>query len=71
MNYSQVQQTDIVLVTDDNKADWWLKIDGDPVAPRPELIQEFREFTGRDIIIWPSGKFYDHLTKDTSINKYD
>lgn len=61
MDYSKAQQTDIVLVTDDNKADWWLKIDGDSVAPRPELIQEFREFTGRNIIIWPSGKFYSHL----------
>lgn len=63
MDYAKSTETDIVLVTDDNKADWWLKIEGNSVAPRPELIQEFREVTGQNIIIWPSGKFYSHLTK--------
>lgn len=61
IDHAKTEQTDIVLVTDDNKADWWLKIGGDSVAPRPELIQEFREVTGRNIIIWPSGKYYSHL----------
>lgn len=64
LDYAKSTETDIVLVTDDNKADWWIKIDGDSVAPRPELIQEFRAFTGQEIVIWPSRKFYNHLTAE-------
>lgn len=66
MDHAQTEKMDVVLVTDDNKADWWLKIGGEAVAPRPELIQEFREFTGQNIIIWNSKKFYRHLTNQST-----
>lgn len=32
----------VILVTDDTKKDWWLKVDDDKfLGPRPELIKEF------------------------------
>jgi len=37
----------IIFVTDDEKEDWWLKIDADgqkTIGPRPELIEEANQF---------------------------
>jgi PIN like domain len=36
----------IVLVTGDQKEDWWLRYDGQTVGPRPELVKEMRDHAG-------------------------
>jgi hypothetical protein len=61
MDHAANEKRDIIFVTDDDKADWWLKIEKMSVAPRPELIQEFRSETGQDILILNSSQFYHHL----------
>ena len=64
LDYAAEAKKDVIFVTDDNKADWWLKGDDKDkttLAPRPELIQEFREETGKDIIILNSEQFYYSL----------
>lgn len=66
MDHATSEKRDIIFVTDDNKADWWLKIEQTSVAPRPELIQEFRSETGQDILILNSSQFYYHLVPDTT-----
>ena len=33
----------IIFVTDDDKEDWWEKISGETLGPRPELIQEMHD----------------------------
>lgn len=61
MNHASNMKRDVIFVTDDDKADWWLKIEKTSVAPRPELIQEFRSVTGQDILILNSSQFYYKL----------
>lgn len=63
MDHAVNEKCDMIFVTDDNKADWWLK-DEDrktSLAPRPELVQEFREVTGQEILILNSEQFYYSL----------
>lgn len=61
MDQAAREKSDVIFVTDDDKADWWLKIDKTSVAPRPELIQEFRSKTGQNILILNSSDYYYHL----------
>lgn len=60
MDHALHEKRNLIFVTDDNKADWWLKDDDrkTSLAPRPELVQEFREVTGQEILILNSEQFY-------------
>jgi hypothetical protein len=66
MDHAAKGKQDVLFVTNDNKEDWWLKIEQNSVVPRPELIQEFRAETGQNILILNSTQFYRQLFKDTS-----
>lgn len=71
LDHAADAKKDVIFVTDDNKADWWLKGDDKnktTLAPRPELIQEFREETGKDIIILNSEQFYYALVPAANDN---
>jgi hypothetical protein len=37
---AKASKRSFIFVTDEQKEDWWLKIDGETLGPRPELIQE-------------------------------
>jgi len=50
----------VIFVTDDEKPDWWLFNDTDKIGPRPELLQEFRTETTKDIYIYTSFSFAEH-----------
>jgi hypothetical protein len=54
----------VIFVTDDTKEDWWA-IAGENriIGPRPELRQEFRSKTNRDIYIYSSETFI-HFAKE-------
>ncbi|WP_416416462.1 PIN domain-containing protein [Paenarthrobacter aromaticivorans] len=66
MDHAAKECRDIIFVTDDDKADWWLKNDSKKsIAPRPELIQEFRSETSQDVLILNSSQFYYQLVPAT------
>jgi len=50
INHSKDKKIDILLVTDDFKEDWWLKVRGKRVGPRPELINEFNTESEKRIV---------------------
>ena len=41
LEHGKEQKRPIIFVTDDKKEDWWLKVKGRTLGPRPELIAEF------------------------------
>lgn len=47
LDYAKGQSVDIVLVTDDQKDDWWNEKSGRTIGPRPELQKEFYLETGK------------------------
>jgi hypothetical protein len=53
---------DVVFVSRDVKEDWWeLDKDKKPVRPRPELFREFREETGKNLIVCTDTELFGHL----------
>jgi hypothetical protein len=51
LKYSSIQKKPIVLITDDNKEDWWvLDSKNKPIKPREELIDEIIEKS--DVQFW-------------------
>lgn len=43
LDFAKQERKPIVFVTGDVKEDWWLKIYGKTIGPRPELIREMRK----------------------------
>lgn len=57
MEISKERKRDIILVTDDSKEDWWQFEGSRTIAPRPELLAEFRKATSQRIWMYNSEGF--------------
>lgn len=57
MDIAKKNNRDFIFVTDDSKDDWWLRLSGKTIGPRPELLEEFRRETGQCIWIFTSKGF--------------
>jgi hypothetical protein len=49
--YAKEQDRDLVIVTRDEKEDWWWRQQSDFIGPRPELALEYYELTGRRLFL--------------------
>lgn len=62
-------QSNIIFVTDDRKEDWWFKVNGKTIGPRPELYKEFSLQTdSKRILIYNAEQFITHGGKYSSIS---
>lgn len=52
-----------IFVTEENKDDWWQKIDKNIVGPHPQLVQEFAETTGQQVWFYQNDQFIEFATK--------
>lgn len=70
LDYAKVSSTSIVMVTGDQKDDWWLRAGGKTLSPRPELMAEFKLETGCDFYMYSHSGFLslanDYLDQRTS-----
>jgi len=57
MDMAAHEKKDFILVTDDSKEDWWQRVKGKTVGPRPELLEEFQRETGHRIWLFSSESF--------------
>lgn len=58
MDYAKLNEKNIIYITDDNKEDWFLTINGKKQGPRSELLQEFYERTsGKKVYIYNTNGF--------------
>jgi len=63
------KRSNIIFVTDDRKEDWWLKVDGKTIGPRPELYKEFSSQTdSKRILIYNAEQFITYGGKHSSIS---
>lgn len=62
------KESNIILVTDDVKEDWYERIKGKTIGPRKELLQEFRLETQKDILIYPTPKFLEYAKENMSVS---
>ncbi|MGI5507104.1 PIN-like domain-containing protein [Lentzea sp. CA-135723] len=49
--YAQEHQRDLLIVTRDEKEDWWWRQGAEFIGPRPELSLEFQSLTGRRLFL--------------------
>lgn len=56
-NMAKNEAKPVILVTDDQKEDWWLISSGKTISPRPELISEFCKNTDQNIRIYTPNRF--------------
>ncbi len=47
----------LVMVTNDQKDDWWHKENGDTLGPRTEMVEEFHSDTGRRMLMYRLKQF--------------
>jgi hypothetical protein len=57
----------LILVTDDQKDDWWSEQSGRTVGPRPELVEEFLKEAGQRFWMYSVDQFLEHLSTSTSV----
>lgn len=58
----------VILVTDDQKEDWWTISSGRTIGPRPELIEEFQTTTSNEILIYRPNAFLKLAQKQLGAN---
>lgn len=65
----------VILVTGENKEDWWSVCAGKTIGPLPELMEEFLSVTGNDFYIYSTHSFLqfanDYLQQNTSLAAVD
>ncbi|WP_010324643.1 PIN domain-containing protein [Marinobacterium stanieri] len=61
--HSRNNEIPLIFVTSERKEDWWEKIAGKNIGPRPELLREAFEFTGQRILIYQTDRFLEYSSK--------
>jgi hypothetical protein len=61
--HSRDNNIPLIFVTSERKDDWWEKISGKSIGPRPELLREAFEFTGQRILIYQTDRFLEFSSK--------
>jgi hypothetical protein len=60
MDYAKSNKYNLVIVTDDEKEDWWYEVSGKTVGPRVELIREFiKETGGQKFLMYKTHQFME------------
>lgn len=53
----------IIFITEDLKEDWWLRVSGKTIGPKPELISEIEKKANVDFYMYASGQFIGYAAK--------
>lgn len=51
IRYGKEQDRDLIIVTRDEKEDWWWRQQSEFIGPRPELTLEYHKLTGRRLFL--------------------
>lgn len=64
IDYARDKKSDLIIVTDDKKEDWWYKVSGKIISPRVELTREFdKETNGRKFLMYQTHQFMEMAQK--------
>ncbi len=61
LNYASVNKKDIILVTNDQKEDWWETLHNQTIGPRIELRKEFIQSTSQKFHMYSMRNFITHF----------
>jgi PIN like domain len=71
MDIAKERNRDVVFVTDDSKEDWIQVIHGRKQGVRPDLREEFRKETGKDVWLFSTSSFLDAAKRVGAANVSD
>jgi len=60
---AKAEQRPVILVTGDQKPDWWAEQSGKKLGPHPSLIKEFSTLSGQDFYLYTYHGFLDFANK--------
>jgi hypothetical protein len=67
---AKAKQLPVILITGDQKPDWWAEQSGKKLGPHPALIDEFKTLTGQDFYLYSYHSFLNfanqYLNQKTS-----
>lgn len=63
LDMAQQKNKSVILITDDNKEDWWQRESGKTIGPRVELTDEFTQYTKQKFYMYESYKFIEYAQK--------
>ena len=71
LNYAKSEKKDIILITNDQKEDWWYIEQGKTLGPRIELRKEFFDETGQRFHMYTMSSFIEMFDSgnDTTVDK--
>lgn len=71
LDYANQQKCPIIFVTGDIKDDWWQRIHGKTLGPRPELIREMRKETEEFFYMYSIDQFLTYAQQFLDIESED
>lgn len=63
INKAKADNKPLILITDDQKEDWWQEQSGRIIGPRPELREEFLKESGQDFWMYTVDRFISESAK--------
>lgn len=69
LNYVQETKSCVVLVTDDVKEDWWWRVHGKTVGPRPELVEEMLKNGSKSFYMYRTDQFMEQAVSEFNISR--
>ena len=62
LEYSKTKNKDIILISEDNKEDWFSSVSGKTTGPHPELINEFHSETNQTFYLYQLSSFLQRFS---------
>lgn len=73
---AKAEQRPVILVTGDQKPDWWAEQSGKTLGPHPALLEEFKKLSGQDFYLYSyhgfldlANQYLDQKTSDSVIQE--
>ena len=66
LNYASAEKKDIILVTNDQKEDWWEILHGQIIGPRVELKKEFADNTSQQFYMYSLQSFITQFDENNN-----
>ena len=68
LDHAQSTKKPIVLITDDEKDDWWQIVGGEKLGPRPELREEMRKVSGVEFYLANPAYFLEKVGEQLKVD---
>lgn len=59
ISHAETVDKGVILITDDRKDDWWERVKGKTIGPRPELVAEFESRVGKLFHMYQADRFLE------------